>query len=176
MQFLSRTWSTHHSNSRPKGLLKWPCLIIMMTIAYTARCSQFSECFQEKKKCSLLISVKSLFSLLFPTSSTYSPKLVPLCHWWCSPCSNSLQFWKCLWNLLLSFHCCSHGLCWTLISLRDCNFTVTSLVGPRSLPPGVRSVAPGANILKCSSNHSSVLVVRGWGLLTACREVHIPLL
>ena len=120
MQFLSRTWSTHHSNSRPKGLLKWPCLIIMMTIAYTARCLQFSERFQKKKKkCSPLIPVKSLCSLLFPTLSTYSPKLVPLCLWWCSPCSNSLQFSKCLWNLLLSFHCRSHGLCWMLISLTE---------------------------------------------------------
>lgn len=177
MQFLSRTWSTHHSNPRPKGLLIRPCLIIMMTIAYTARCLQFSECFQKKiKKCSTLISVKSLCSLLFPTLSTYSPKLLPLCHWGCSPCSNSLQFSKSLKSLTLFPLSLSWPLLEANLSHRDCHFTVTSLVGPRSLPPCVHSVSPGVNILKCSSNHNSVLVVRGRGLMRACREVHSLLL
>lgn len=112
--FFQEHEATHHSNSRPKGLLKRPCLII--TIAYTAWCLQISECFQEKNKCSALISVKSLYSLLFPTLSTYSPKLVALCHWWCSPCSNSPQLSKCL----ETFYClCTVTLmafvgCWCL--------------------------------------------------------------
>ena len=49
-------------------------------------------------------------------------------------------------------------------------------MGPRSLPPCQCPLAPGVNILKCSSNHNSALVVRGRGLLTACREVHTLLL
>lgn len=72
------------------------------------------------------------------------------------------------------------SLSWPLlgadVSHRDCYFTATSLAGPRSLPPCECPVAPGVNILKCSSNHNSVLVVRGRGLLTPCREVHTPLL
>ena len=66
--FFQEHEATHHSNSRPKGLLKWPCLII--TIAYTAWCLQISECFQEKKKKKVFNSHLCEISLFSTFSNT----------------------------------------------------------------------------------------------------------